>query len=295
MSDTWPDREVGSAIELLHLLQYDAGQGQSNLRPLAWRGMACADWPMRCSLDRMLRRVGHDADHIQCLRVEHELLRRFRWDALPFATDTERQFLMTLDGPGIWDAMALGQHCGMPTRLLDWTRSPWVAAYFACIHNQGCDGALWWFDQVRLEDVLRKNWDAWGVPTHADSPAFPGLTPEVAGRLGLNERALHATAFAEDGAPWITKIHHRFTFPRLEAQQGFVTAAGRLCLDHNEAIDAMPGSEAIRRGRVIIKAAAKQDVVSLLLTLNVDARSLLYPGIDIVARRLAAEFDMSPG
>src|SRR5436305_9002283 len=88
----------------------------------AFRGQRDAEWPLLSSLSRHLKDFVADKT---CWRErESRAIRIFRRKAHNYVSD-----LRILDDD--LRCLAMMQHHGAPTRLLDFTKSPFVAAFFA--------------------------------------------------------------------------------------------------------------------------------------------------------------------
>lgn len=217
---------------------------------------------------------------------ERSLVENFRRESWRFLGPIERNWLdvtaadlvrpdpvgrsLEWENPKIWSVLAVARHYGTPTRLLDWSDSILVAAYFASCSKPASDGAIWWFNQYDFEKAL--TWKVWGVPLRKD---------------GSEEVALELKAFGADATPWISKIHHVARFSRMERQSGFFTACGEIDKSHDDAIDALVGGD-VGRGRLIIPANLKGALLDMLERMGVAANTIDYPGADAVAHGISA-------
>ncbi|MDO9387249.1 MAG: FRG domain-containing protein [Thiobacillus sp.] len=85
-----------------------------------FRGQASTRWPLQAGIDREPFQSLHKGTGR--VDLERKLLSEFKHRALPFI---ERE------PKNDWEWLALAQHHGLPTRLLDWTANPLVALFFA--------------------------------------------------------------------------------------------------------------------------------------------------------------------
>jgi len=140
------------------------------------------------------------------------------------------------------------QHYGAPTRLLDWTRSPFVALYFAVRNNPEKDGAVWHFDSLSLGESFPDSAESrdWSSPSETDTVyTFQPLRP--------------------------TEI--------ILQQEGEFTVYQSCLKNHNS------GLKKFDLNKIVIPSNKKRKILKLLQTMNISAATL-FPGLDGVGRGL---------
>jgi hypothetical protein len=129
------ETRVSTWNQLVECLYEDAWMPELNRfrSPFAFRGLADANYTLSTSLMRM------GPNHEQ---VEGHLLRNFKKYAYGIVTR----------GDAFWYWLSVAQHHGLPTRLIDWTFSPYVA-----LHRYDRDGAIWCVDYKQVHTHLPKD------------------------------------------------------------------------------------------------------------------------------------------
>ena len=231
-------RRVQNVSELMRFLEGGGG----DVYPTVFRGQRC-DWPLRPKIGRVQLLGGTEAE------VERLILDTFRREAVPHLAVTPEDE---------WEWLAVGQHHGLPTRLLDWSKNPLVALWFT-VREPAVNGpGVLWVFQPHQRDVLRNSGQE---------------SPLEGDRVRIFEP--------------------RHVSPRIRAQAGVFTVHKRVGSKKS-----IPALQEIREQRgnllkCIIPAERFATIRQQLMDCSIHAASL-FPDLDGVALRITANHVIAP-
>jgi hypothetical protein len=229
-----------------------------------YRGSAHAEWPLLTSLDRL---GGVDPPHTKC-RLEEHILRNFVRYSRPHFPNARDE----------WELLVAAQHHGLPTRLLDWSYSPLVAAHFATLARRGrhdeTDRAVWRLDWQR-------------VHRHFGFPEIALFTDDLRG-LSSHEKDRRFTPWELIAAekklkPFAVLLEPPTLDTRIAAQSAVFT----LSTDTTKPFDAFLAEHGLldTLTKYLIEASDVSLVRDQLDMATVDERRL-FPDLDGVAERM---------
>lgn len=171
-----------------------------------FRGQREAEWSLSTSLDRDVRRKFSDPDGNTTGYYHLDREQETRKKLEEFQKHLSRHKLVSMPAD-LGSCFALMQHSGTPTRFLDWTRSPFVAAYFAFEQRAKSQcSAIWAINMDWLETRSRE--------------LLPAELLESAGDHDKARTRWENELIEECHEPVIIRVTPSETNTRMAAQQG---------------------------------------------------------------------------
>ena len=223
-----------------------------------YRGMSDRDWGLVPSLNRA---CAHD------MTLEKQMLRSFK----------KYGYADLQHVASFWQLLAMAQQYGLPTRLLDWTYSPLVAAHFATEDQESYDrdGIIWCAHIDRINRQLPDN-----LKTMLRAERGNIFTMEMLDRIGGNFDALQEIS----SQPYALFFEPASAVNRIANQYALFS----LCSDPLVTISDLPGTaDAFRR--IIIPAEVKLEIRDKLDYINISER-MIYPGLDGICKWITRRY-----
>ena len=250
-------RSLGELIDRVTPEKPDPATGRRR-DSCVYHGSADASRSLLTSLDRL---GGLNPPHTKTGLEEH-ILRNFARYSRPFVQQADNE----------WELMVTAQHHGVPTRLLDWTYSPLVAAHFATRGTLERDRAIWQLDWMK-------------VHRHFGFPELALLIHDLAELVGRRGEFTPWRLIDEGdgGKPFACMIEP----PTLDARISAQSAVFTLCSDSSHAFDEFLGEHGLLGAltRFVIPKESSTYVRDQLDIAGFDERRL-FPDLDGVAAQL---------
>lgn len=228
----------------------------------AFRGQADAGWPLLSALPRRLLQNGVPRGDWR--QREERAIRIFRRKAHVYLPDKS-----ALDDD--LRCLAMMQHHGAPTRLLDFTKSPFVAAFFALEKARG-PAAVY---------GLNTPWIWAAGPDFDPALTRDAIDPRVPGNFERH--------FAINKLPVVWFGEPREMDRRLIAQSGLLVVPGVLDKPLDQLLDEYArGQDLVER--VLIGPEVRAEAMHELYRMNI-TQATLFPDLEGLARSIAYEME----